>query len=114
MIGTGFSGSAHVDALSRLRDVEVIGVLASSPDRSAEAAERLRVPRAYAALDDVVSDAEVDAVHNCTPNALHADVTVAALGAGKHVLSEKPLAIDAEQARQLASHAVRADSRRRG
>ena len=39
MIGTGFSGSAHVDALSRLRDVEVIGVLASSPDRSAEAAE---------------------------------------------------------------------------
>ena len=109
MVGTGFSGSAHVDALSRLRDIDVIGVLASSPDRSAEAAERLRVPRAYATLDEVVSDSEVDAVHNCTPNVLHADVTVAVLRAGKHVLSEKPLAMDAEQARELASHADRAD-----
>jgi predicted dehydrogenase len=109
VVGTGFSGSAHVDALSRLRKVEVIGVLGSSPDRSTEAAERLRVPRAYATLDEVVSDAEVDAVHNCTPNVVHAEVTVAALQAGKHVLSEKPLAMDAKQARALASHAERAD-----
>lgn len=109
MVGVGFGGSAHVDALFRLRDVEVIGVLASSHDRSAEAAERLRVPRAYATLDDVVSDTEVDAVHNCTPNVTDADVTVAALRAGKHVLSEKPLAMDVEQARELASHAERGD-----
>jgi predicted dehydrogenase len=57
-----------------------------------------------------VSDTQVDAVHNCTPNVLHADVTVASLQAGKHVLSEKPLAMDAEQARALASHAGRADA----
>jgi predicted dehydrogenase len=107
VIGTGFSGSVHVDALSRLRDVEVVGVLASSPVRSRAAAERLRVARAYASLAELLDD--VDAVHVCTPNVTHAEITIAALDAGKHVLSEKPLAMDAAQARTLASHAAGAN-----
>jgi predicted dehydrogenase len=109
VIGAGFSGSAHVDALSRLRDVEVTGVLASSPDRAHAAAERLRVARGYASLADVLSDDDLDAVHICTPNVLHADMITAALDAGKHVLAEKPLALDAAQARTLASLAGRAN-----
>jgi predicted dehydrogenase len=109
VIGAGFSGSAHVDALSRLRNVEVVGVLASSPERSRAAAERLRVARGYASLSDLLADDDLDAVHVCTPNVLHAQATTAALDAGKHVLSEKPLAMDAAQARALSASAGRVD-----
>jgi predicted dehydrogenase len=105
VIGTGFSGTAHVDALSRLPSVEVTGVLASSPERTRAAAERLGVARWHGSLEDLLADNDLDAVHICTPNVLHAEATRAALDADKHVLSEKPLAMDAAQARSLASHA---------
>ena len=104
LVGTGFAGSAHADALSRLRRVDLVGVLASSSERSVAAAERLGVPRGYASLDEVLADG-VDVLHTCTPNVEHARVTVAALDAGIHVLSEKPLGIDAAEAGGLARRA---------
>lgn len=108
VIGSGFAGSAHVDALSRLRDVEVIGVLASTAERSRAAAERLRIPRAYADLSQALADEDLDVIHNCTPNVLHVEVTTAALEAGRHVLSEKPLAMDAAETSALVSRAAAA------
>src|SRR3954454_15115354 len=53
----------------------------------------------------LVADPAVDAVHVCTPNDLHAEVTVAAIAAGKHVLSEKPLGFDARETAALAEQA---------
>ena len=102
IVGGGFAASSHLDALRRVEGATPLGVLTSSPQRSREAAERLGVERAYGALDDVLDDAEIDIVHNCTPNHLHHAITSAALAAGKHVLSEKPLALDVEQAERLA------------
>jgi predicted dehydrogenase len=105
IVGTGFAGSVHVDALSRLRDVDLIGVLASTAERARDAAERLHTARAYASLAQVLDDDDLDVIHNCTPNVFHAEVTTAALAAGKHVLSEKPLAMDSAETSALVSAA---------
>jgi predicted dehydrogenase len=105
IVGTGFAASAHLDALSRVHGAEVAGLLGSAPERTREAAARLHVDRAFGSLDELLGS--VDVVHDCTPNDVHAEVTHAALDAGVHVLSEKPLGIDAAEASELASAASR-------
>ena len=100
VIGTGFIGPVHVEGLRRA-GVRVVGVLGSSVSRSLEAARALGLPRGYASLDELLSDAEVDVVHITTPNRFHFDQASAALRAGKHVLCEKPLAMDSSQSQEL-------------
>jgi predicted dehydrogenase len=107
IVGAGFAASSHVDALSRLPDVEVVGVLASSPESGRTAAAKLGTDRAYSSLDELLGDT-VDVVHNCTPNASHRAISSAALERGIHVVSEKPLGLDAAEAAQLAAAAERA------
>jgi predicted dehydrogenase len=100
VVGTGFIGRVHVRS-ARLAGAQVLGVAASTPERSAEAAQSLEVPRTYATAMDAVKDQEVDVIHICTPNALHMEVAQAALEAGKHVVCEKPLATSLHDARVL-------------
>ncbi len=100
VIGTGFIGRVHVRS-ARLAGAQVVGVAASTPARSAEAAKSMDVPRAYATGLDAAKDPEVDVLHICTPNALHKEVAQAALEAGKHVVCEKPLATSLHDARAL-------------
>jgi predicted dehydrogenase len=107
IVGAGFAASSHVDALSRLRHVEIAGLLGSSPERGRKGAARLGIGRTYASLDEVLDDG-VDVVHNCTPNAAHASITLPALERGLHVVSEKPLGFDADEAATLADAAERA------
>jgi predicted dehydrogenase len=109
VVGGGFAAASHVDALRRLHGVIPLGVVTSSLDRSREAAARLGLERGYGSLDELLEDAEVDVVHNCTPNRLHHAVTSATLDAGKHVLSEKPLAFDLVEAADLAARARASD-----
>jgi predicted dehydrogenase len=99
--GTGFMGTVHTEALKRLRGIEVIGIQGSSPEKSKAAADKLELPKAYNTWEDLVSDPEVDAVHITTPNRLHFPQTVDALKAGKHVLCEKPLAMDTGESSEL-------------
>lgn len=99
--GVGFVGRAHIEALRRL-GVTVVGILGSTPERGRHAAQHLGIPRAYDDIHDLVADDGVDVVHICTPNHLHHPMSLAALRAGKHVVCEKPLATDADQARELA------------
>ena len=101
VVGTGFAASSHLDAIRRLPGVEIRGVVGSSEERGRVAARRLGVRRAYRSLDELLEDTDVDAVHNCTPNHLHAGITLAALAAGKHALSEKPLAMDSAETAQM-------------
>lgn len=100
--GAGFAASSHLDALRRLGNVRVAGILASSPERTVAAAQRLGVDP----LDSLDQLLGADVVHNCTPNDVHASITEAALDAGVHVLSEKPLAFDASEAAKLARAAA--------
>jgi predicted dehydrogenase len=100
MIGTGFMSWVHTEALKRV-GVTVTGILGSTPEKSRIAAGKLELPRAYSTFEDVLNDTTVDAVHIGTPNRLHLPMTKAAIAAGKHVMCEKPLAMDAMESAEL-------------
>jgi predicted dehydrogenase len=102
VIGAGFVGKAHIEALRRV-PVPVRGTLVSSGDRSAAAAKALGLERAYKSVDEIAADPAVTAVHICTPNYLHFEQSAKLLRAGKHVLCEKPLAMDSRESAQLVA-----------
>ena len=100
VIGAGFVGRAHIEALRRL-GIEVAGLLGSSPERTRKQAQALGIRRGYRSLDELAADASVEAVHLCTPNHLHLAQSQLALRAGKHVICEKPLAMNSQETAQL-------------
>jgi predicted dehydrogenase len=100
IIGLGFVGKAHLEALRRL-GVPVRGILGSSRERTQEAVRELKVEHGYASLEELVRDPSVDAVHICTPNHVHHLQSKAALEAGKHVMCEKPLAMNTAESLAL-------------
>ena len=100
MIGTGFMCTVHVEALKRV-GVNVRGVLGSTSEKSVATAERLNLPTAYPTYEAVLEDSTVHAVHLGVPNRLHLPMAKAALHAGKHVLCEKPLAMDSHESAEL-------------
>ncbi len=100
VIGTGFIGPVHVEALQRL-GVRVIGILGSSPEKSRAAAEKLGLPRGYSSFEEVLADPQVRVVHITTPNRLHFRMASEALKAGKHVMCEKPLAMNSAESAAL-------------
>jgi predicted dehydrogenase len=105
VIGTGFIGTVHVEALRRI-GVQVRGVLGSTPERGAARAETLGVPRAYDSLDDLLADPTVEVVHVTSPNDLHVPQTKAVLASGRHVVCEKPLAMTAAGSAELVKLAA--------
>jgi predicted dehydrogenase len=100
VIGTGFIGTVHVEALRRI-GVQVRGVLGSSPERGAARAETLGVQRAYTSLEAVLADPTVEVVHVTSPNHLHVAQATQILAAGRHVVCEKPLAMTAGESAEL-------------
>jgi predicted dehydrogenase len=106
LVGPGFVGAHHVDAVRRVGFVDVIGVAASSLESARRKADALGIPKAYGSYDELIADPAIHVIHNTTPNYLHGPVIKAALAAGKHVISEKPLATSADEARTLW-HAAR-------
>ncbi len=107
IVGTGFMGEAHLEALRRLPEVEVVAVAASRPEKADLFARTFQVPRAHRDALELIADPAVDVVHTCTPNHLHFPHSKAALEAGKHVLSEKPLALDSRETGALSEIATR-------
>ncbi len=107
VIGTGFIGPVHVEGLRRA-GVEVVGVLGSQPEKSLRAAESLGIEKAYANLDELLSDDAVDCVHIASPNQAHFEQAARCLSAEKHVLCEKPLAMNSSESRQLVTLAAKA------
>jgi predicted dehydrogenase len=105
--GAGFIGAVHARS-ARLAGARVVGVSASSPAHAEQAARELGIGRAFASSEELVQADDVDVVHVCTPNHLHLPLAEAALAAGKHVICEKPLALDAAGARQLVDAAAEA------
>ncbi len=103
VVGTGFIGLVHVDALRRL-GVQVAGVVGSSAERALAKS----VAPVYESYDALLDDDTIDVVHVASPNHLHYPQVKQALDAGKHVVCEKPLALTSEQSRELlelAEHA---------
>jgi predicted dehydrogenase len=100
IIGTGFMSWVHLDALRRI-GVNVTGMLGSSAAKSHAAAGKYGLNRTYLSVEEILEDSEVDCVHVCTPNQSHFELVSRSLKAGKHVLCEKPLAMDSRQSAEL-------------
>ena len=104
LVGTGFIGSVHARAI-RSTGAQLVAVAASSPDRAREAGRRLRVDTVFDTGLELVTADVVDVVHVAAPNDVHAELSLAALSAGKHVVCEKPLALSVGDAEQMATGA---------
>ena len=104
IIGTGFMGGVHANAVRSARGV-LRGVAADTPENAELGALRMGAQRGYATPADLIADPDIDVVHVCTPNHLHAGLALAALDAGKHVICEKPLATDIASAAALVERA---------
>jgi predicted dehydrogenase len=106
--GTGFIGAVHARS-ARLAGARLTGVAASTPESARRAASSLGAERAFGSAEELVEADDVDVVHICTPNHLHQPLAELALAAGKHVICEKPLALDAAGAAALVDAAERTD-----
>jgi predicted dehydrogenase len=101
VIGTGFIGPVHVEALRRLGFVEVVALGENTRERAETKAAELGIPKAYGDYRELLEDPEIQVVHNATPNYLHFEVSKAILEAGKHCVSEKPLTRTTAESRAL-------------
>jgi predicted dehydrogenase len=104
VIGSGFIGTVHIEALRRI-GVRVAGLLDGTPELGTRRARELGLPRAYATLDELLSD-DVQVVHVTSPNELHHAQAKAVLAAGKHVVCEKPLAMTSAESAELVALAT--------
>src|SRR4051812_28379750 len=80
---------------------EVTAIASRDLGRARTAADALGIPKAYGSYEELLGDPEIDAVYNPLPNHLHVPWSIRAAEAGKHVLCEKPIALNADQAQQL-------------
>jgi predicted dehydrogenase len=88
--------------------VDIVAVAASTDASGRQKADALGARRGYGSYQALIDDPEVQVVHNATPNHLHYEVTSAALARGKHVISDKPLAMTAAESKRLVEEARRA------
>ena len=100
VIGVGFIGPAHMEGIRR-QGFEVAAIAENTQELADQAAANLHVPKAYGDWKDLVNDPEIDVVHVASPNYLHYEQAKAVLEAGKHVICEKPLAMDSRQSAEL-------------
>jgi predicted dehydrogenase len=107
LIGTGYIGPIHLDALCRIGGVKVTRVVDVNASLAAQAAARFNVDKHGTDWREVVADPAIDVIHTCTPNKYHYEINKAALEAGKQVLSEKPLAMTVKEAEELTALADR-------
>jgi predicted dehydrogenase len=101
IIGTGFIGPIHVEAARRLGNVEIVAVAEANIDLAKDKAAAMSIPKAFGNYQDLLAETEIQVVHNCTPNHIHFQVNRDILAAGKHVISEKPLAMNTEESSEL-------------
>jgi predicted dehydrogenase len=107
VIGTGFMGRVHTEAIRRLGNVEVAMVAAENDELAASFGSQNSIPKMVTDYRQVLAAPEIEAVHICTPNALHHPIAKAAIEAGKNVLCEKPLAMSAVEAKELVDLAAK-------
>ena len=108
LVGAGFVGPHHVDAVRRLGYVDIVAVAGSSKASAQAKADALHIGKAYGSYEELLADPAVQVVHNATPNYLHYAVNAAAIAKGKHVVSDKPLAMTAADAKALLDQATKA------
>jgi predicted dehydrogenase len=96
-----FAAKRMIPAIKAGRDISVVAIASRDPGKARDAAATLGLERAYGSYQELLDDPEIDAIYNPLPNHLHVTWSERAAAAGKHVLCEKPIALDAAQARRL-------------
>jgi len=107
IVGTGFMGRVHLEAVRRTEGVEVAAIVGRTQDAAQRLGAGFGVPLMKADYREVLRDRTIDAVHVCTPNAQHYSMTKDALETGKHVLCEKPITTAVREAEELVSLAAK-------
>ncbi|MDI6809365.1 MAG: Gfo/Idh/MocA family oxidoreductase [Candidatus Eisenbacteria bacterium] len=109
IIGAGAIAQVeHIPALKKLKDVEIVAICDHDEERAQRVAQKFGIERVVEDYEELVRMDDIDGVHICTPNFLHAPMTVAALSYGKNVLCEKPLARNALEAEEMVKAAEKA------
>ncbi|MCJ8056894.1 Gfo/Idh/MocA family oxidoreductase [Shinella curvata] len=99
----GIAAKAVIPAIQSSRLGRVTAIASRDLNRATEMAARFGIPKAHGSYEDLLADPEIDAIYNPLPNHLHVPLTIRALEHGKPVLCEKPIALDAAQAMDLAA-----------
>ncbi len=100
IVGTGI-GRAHANGYKKLKDVEIRAICDIDEVRAKKCADDYGIRDVYTDYNEMLKDKEIDAVSVCTPNALHAPVTIASFEAGKHVICEKPIGTNAAEGKAM-------------
>src|SRR6202142_2526801 len=90
-----------IPAMRAARGVELVAIASRDPSKAAEAARELGIAKSHGSYEALLADPDVDGIYNPLPNHLHVPWSERAAEAGKHVLCEKPIALDAAEARRL-------------
>jgi len=101
IIGTGYIGISHIEAIRRIGFLELAAVADANGELARRKAAEYYIPRCYETIDELLADPEIQVIHNCTPNHLHADINEKVIRSGKHLFSEKPLARDSKESGRL-------------
>ena len=105
LISTARINRKLIPAIQTLPGCTLMAVASRSKERAEDFASELGIPKAYGSYEDLIADSKIDCVYNPLPNSMHAEWTIRALEAGKHVLCEKPFTMDAEEAARVADAA---------
>jgi predicted dehydrogenase len=107
-IRIGVLGAAAIVPMALTRpaqavpEAQIVALAARDPQRAQAFARKHHIPRVHQTYNDLIADPEIDAIYNPLPNSLHAEWTIRALQAGKHVLCEKPFASNTQEAQEMA------------
>src|SRR3954463_973787 len=99
--------TAIIGPTRRTHSAQVVAIAARDAQKAQAFAKRHQIGRVHSTYAELIADPEIDAIYNPLPNSLHAEWSIRALEAGKHVLCEKPIASNATEARQMAAAADR-------
>lgn len=101
VVGVGFIGAEHIEAIRRTNLATVAAIVGRSPEQTEQKAKALGIPAFYTDYDAVLQDPSIQVIHICTPNHLHYAMARKALFAGKHVVCEKPMTMTRAEAEEL-------------
>lgn len=101
VVGAGFIGRQHIEAIRRVSGTEVVAVCEYSMEVARQIADKFAIDHSYDDIDTMIADVELDVIHNCTPSNVHYDINQKILNAGIHLYCEKPLTLTSNESKKL-------------